>query len=82
MDAGDGEGGITIDAEKQLLEGELAEVECTLVGEVQQIEILAQENKKKVKIYHTNENAEGCDSPKQHGEEPVVVQPDAEAVSM
>lgn len=34
--------------EKQLLEGELHEAECTLAGEVQQIESLAKENNNKV----------------------------------
>lgn len=42
------EGGAPADNERQLLEAELAEVECTLVGEVQQIERLAQENNRKV----------------------------------
>lgn len=36
------------EAERQLLEGELHDAECTLLGEVQQIESLAQENNNKV----------------------------------
>lgn len=36
------------EAERHLLEGELHEVECTLLGEMQQIERLAQENNEKV----------------------------------
>lgn len=39
--------------EKQLLEGELHEVECTLAGEVQQIERLAEENNNKVSCTRT-----------------------------
>lgn len=35
--------------ERQLLEGELHDAECTLLGEVQQIERLAQENNSKVR---------------------------------
>lgn len=35
--------------EKQLLEVELHDAECTLVGEVQQIERLAEENNNKVR---------------------------------
>lgn len=42
--ASSGEG----EAERQLLEGELQDAECTLLGEVQQIERLAQENNSKV----------------------------------
>lgn len=47
-DGGDGEGGVPIDIEKQLLDAELIEAECILAGEVQQIESLAQENFDKV----------------------------------
>lgn len=36
------------EAESQLLEDELHDAECTLLGEVQQIERLAQENNSKV----------------------------------
>lgn len=36
------------EAERHLLEGELQEVECTLLGEMQQIERLAEENNEKV----------------------------------
>lgn len=42
------EGGGPADNERQLLEAELVEVECTLVGEVQQIESLAKESTRKV----------------------------------
>lgn len=38
------------EAEKQLLEEELHDAECTLLGEVQQIERLAQENNNKVSV--------------------------------
>lgn len=37
------------EAERQLLEGELRDAECALLGEVQQIERLAQENNSKVR---------------------------------
>lgn len=46
-DGGEEAGSLT-ENERQLLEGELAEVECTLVGEVQQIEQLSQEYNRKV----------------------------------
>lgn len=48
VDGGDSEAGGHADAEGQLLEGELHEAECILIGEVQQIESLAQENKNRV----------------------------------
>lgn len=48
-DGGEGDGGGPADVERHSLEGELLEVECTLAGEVQQIESLAQENNKKVR---------------------------------
>lgn len=36
------------EAERHVLEGELNDAECTLLGEVQQIERLAQDNSSKV----------------------------------
>lgn len=48
VDGGEGEGNGISDAERQLLEKELHEAECTLLGEVQQIERLGEENIKKV----------------------------------
>lgn len=42
------EGGGPTENERHMLEGELAELECTLVGEVQQIKKLARENNRKV----------------------------------
>ncbi|CBJ28955.1 conserved unknown protein [Ectocarpus siliculosus] len=47
-ESGDGEAGGPVDAESQLLETELNEAEFTLLGEVQQIEHLAQENSNKL----------------------------------
>lgn len=47
-DSGENEAWGHADTEGQLLEGELHEAECMLIGEVQQIESLAQENKNKV----------------------------------
>lgn len=44
-----GEEGVGLaENERKLLEGELAEAECTLVGELQQIDKLAEENNRKV----------------------------------
>lgn len=48
-ESGEGEAGGPVDAERQLLETELNEAECTLLGEVQQIEHLAQQNNNKAR---------------------------------